>query len=118
MWQKKIGDSAAKYIMTGDKTHADAIDLKELDKLLKVTEMLHKLGETRLVGPTSPISINMTDGMTIKKTEEGTMEITPKSPVGDMLKKFADMRRSEEREATEVKSDIKKIETNKGNSNE
>lgn len=102
MWQKKIGSNITKYLATDNVDFANAIDLKEVDKYLKTVEMLHRLGATKGEAPadnTRPmVGLNAGDGVTIVKTGENSLEITPKSKaIGDALKQFADMRREEEK---------------------
>jgi ribosomal protein S8 len=101
MWQKKIGTNIAKYLATDNVEFANQIDLKEVDKYLKTVELLQKLSvEGKPVADnTRPlIGVNAGDGVTIVRTGENSMEITPKSKaIGDALKMFADSRREDEK---------------------
>lgn len=100
MWQKKIGDHIVKYLATGKVEHANAIDLKEVDKYLKTIEILHRLGGAGSGGGNSApaVGLNLGDGVTIEKKGDNTVEITPKGKaIGDALKAFADSRREEEK---------------------
>jgi len=101
MWQKKIGTKIAKYLSTDNEEFANEIDLKEVDKYLKTVELLQKLaGEGKLPADNNRplIGVNAGDGVTITRTGENSMEITPKSKaIGDALKMFADSRREEEK---------------------
>lgn len=101
VWQKKIGNSITKYLATDNEVHANAIDLKEVDKYLKTLEALHKLSTDPRAAPTggtAPIGLNVGEGMSITKNSDGGIDITPKSKaIGDMLKQFADSRREEEK---------------------
>lgn len=112
VWQKKIGSKITKYLASGEDSHAEEIDLKEVDKYLKTIEMLHKLtseGSPKSSGGQSPaIGLNLGDGVTITKKSDNEVEITPKqAAIGDVLKKFADLRREEEKKKNSAKSDIK-----------
>lgn len=103
MWQKKIGSNITKYLQTDNADFANAIDLKEVDKYLKTVEMLHKLGGTKgeqNADNTRPmVGLNAgPDGVTIVKTGDNSMEITPKNKaVSDALKQLADFRREDEK---------------------
>ena len=98
LWQKKIGSKINKYLATGDEKHASEIDLKEYDKYLKTVEMLHKLSGDGAFGQKTPaVGLNLGEGVTISRDEDGKIDITPKQKViGDLLKQFADMRREQE----------------------
>lgn len=103
MWQKKIGSNITKYLQTDNPDFANAIDLKEVDKYLKTVEMMHKLSgksDTPPSDSTRPmVGLNAgPEGVTIVKTGENSMEITPKSKaIGDALKQLADFRREDEK---------------------
>ncbi len=101
LFQKKIGNKITKYLATDDESHANSIDLKEIDKYLKTLDALHRLSadpKAAAGAATSPIGLNVGDGMSITKNEDGGIDITPKSKaIGDMLKQFADSRREEDK---------------------
>jgi len=100
MWQKKIGSNITKYLQTDNPDFANAIDLKEVDKYLKTVEMMHKLsGKGAPSEDNRPmVGLNAGDGVTVVKTGENSIEITPKSKaIGDALKQLADYRREEEK---------------------
>ncbi len=99
MFEKRHGDKINQYLASGDEDIINSIDLKEMDRYLKVVDMLHSMH----ADPKSPkgpmVGINPGEGVTIKKTGENSVEITPNikdKTVGSMLKKFADSRRKEE----------------------
>lgn len=118
-WQKKIGDKVEQYLRTGDVAHANAIDLKEVDKYLKTVEMLLKIsdakppsgGSSAEKAPT--VGLNLGDGVTVKKVGDNEVEITPKA-AKSLVSQMADFRREQERLKA---SDIKK-ESTQGESNE
>ena len=101
MWQKKIGSKISKYLATDNEEFANEIDLKEVDKYLKTVELLQKLaseGKNPADSTRPMVGVNAGDGVTIVKTGENSIEITPKSKaIGDALKMFADSRREEEK---------------------
>ena len=101
MWQKKIGTNISKYLATDNVEFANQIDLKEVDKYLKTVELLQKLGAEGKAPANNNrplIGVNAGDGVTIVRTGENSMEITPKSKaIGDALKMFADSRREDEK---------------------
>lgn len=100
MWRKKIGTKMTKYFATGNEEFIQDIDLKEVSQYLKTVEMLHKLsGDKSSSDNNRPmVGLNAGDGVTIVKTGENSVEITPKSKaISDALKMFADSRREEEK---------------------
>lgn len=101
MWQKKIGNKIAKYLATDNEQFANEIDLKEVDKYLKTVEILHRLdAQPRAPGQSNPaVGFNLGEnGVTITKTGENEVEITPKNKaIGEALKSFADSRRESEK---------------------
>lgn len=100
MWQKKIGTKINKYLATDNEEFANEIDLKEVSHYLKTVEMLHKLGGEKVSTDNNRpmVGVNPGDGVTIVRTGENEIEITPKSKaVSDALKMFADSRREEEK---------------------
>lgn len=114
-YQKKLGAKLRKYLATDDPTHADEINLKEIDKLLKAVEMIQTLSsEGKSASGKSPaVGLNLGDGVTIERSGDNKVTITPtpiEKTLGNMLKKFADSRRAEQNKTdeskTEKKSDI------------
>lgn len=100
MWRKKIGKNLTKYFATDNIEFANAIDLKDVDKYLKTVEILHKLSSEKSdnSGKNPAVGLNLGEGVTIVKTGENQVEITPKSKaIGDALKQFANFRREEEK---------------------
>lgn len=104
MYEKKIGKKINKYFATNDDSSVESIDPKDLEKYLKVIEILHKVtaisasqkGSDQSKQPA--IGLNVGDGVTIERTNKDTMEITPKQKiVSSVLKDLADKRRREEK---------------------
>jgi hypothetical protein len=112
MFQKKIGSNISKYLQTDDERFANDIDLKEVDRYIKIVDMLHRLSSEGRDG--KPIvGLNMGDGVVITKKSNNEVEITPKQKtLRDALKQFADMRREEEVKSRQKPVDM--IEENKG----
>ena len=99
-YQKKIGRSVHQYLRTDDVSFADRIDVKDVNTVLKVMELLHKI-DIENINDKSLVGLNgLGEGMTITKTGANSVEITPKSPYGSKLKAFADMKRDQERAAS------------------
>lgn len=101
LWQTKIGNKIEAYAASGDEAMASSIDLKEVDKYLKVVEMIHKIGPEGAKKPreqddrpsVSPVTINLgNQGVTISTPMSTIREKT----TADMLKQFADFKRAEE----------------------
>ncbi len=99
-YQKKISRNVDKYLRTDDAQWADNVDVKDVNTLIKITELLHKLNNESLGNPNdkSMVSLNgLTEsGVTITKTGANSVEITPKSPFASKLKQFADLKRQAE----------------------
>lgn len=97
---KKIGGQLNSYMVTGDDKRLEKMNLKEMEIYMKIMDRLSKSIEApRASGPL--VGINMPDGGTMTRTGDNTIEITPKEKSMDgMLKKFADMRRAAEADAT------------------
>jgi len=99
MFEKRHGDKINQYLASGDEDIVKSIDLKEMDKYFKVVEMLHSMNADPKAPKGPMVGINTGEGVTIKKTGENSLEITPNSKdktIGSMLKQFADSRRREQ----------------------
>lgn len=99
--QKRITGKMVKYLATDDEEHMNQIDLKEVAQLMKAIEMINELdsdGKDKK-GKTPAIGLHMGEaGVTIEKTGENTLSITPKdNSIGEMLKHYADGRRADEK---------------------
>lgn len=126
-YQKKIGKNIDQYLRTDDEKFADKVDSKDLSTLLKIMEMTYKLNVENLGSGDKPPLVGisgMSDGVTITKTGENSVEITPKSPIASRLKQMADFKREQEKAdkpAPKPVHDISKQEqtkTEKGTDNE
>jgi hypothetical protein len=114
MFRKKIGHNLQRYLQTDDTKFANDIDLKEVDRYIKIMETLHKLGNDVREG--KPIvGLNMGDGVTITKKGNNEIEITPKQKgIREALRQFADMRREEEASSRKPPESSPMIEDIKG----
>lgn len=96
-WRKKIRARVTRYMQTDDESQMAKLNLKEIELFLKIDERLQKSIEA----PKSSaplVGINVPEGATLTRTGENTMEVTPKDKAMDgMLKKFADMRRADQK---------------------
>ena len=99
-YQKKLGKRLQDYLASDDSAHADGINLKEIDKLIKLIETLQSLdSDNKKSGNKTPaIGLNVGDGATIERAGDNKLVITPtvNAQLGSILKKFADNRRAEE----------------------
>lgn len=97
-WQKKMGKKLNRYLSTDDEKHMNEIDLKELDRYLKVIESLNgSIQSPRSDSKAPAVSLNLGDGVTVTKKGENEVEITPKQKtISDTLQYYADLRRAEE----------------------
>jgi hypothetical protein len=115
-YQKRLGGQLKRYLATDNASEANAINLKEIDKVLKAIEILQSLssdGKTSS-GKTPAVGLNLGDGVTIERSGDNKVTITPAidKHLGSMLKKFADQRRAEQNKDTKT-SDIKADEPKK-----
>jgi hypothetical protein len=102
MYQKKIGKKVTAYLNTNNDEHADSIDHKEVQTMMKLVDGLDKMISEPGVGkPKAPPAVGLNvgeQGVTMTKNDDGSVSITPiQASVGDMLKKFADAKREEEK---------------------
>lgn len=98
-YRKKIGHKLSKFLATSDDKWMNDIDLKELAQLMKAIEIVDEINSSGKIPTKTPaVGINIGEGVTIEKSGDNKVSITPKeSSVGDMLKKYADEQREEER---------------------
>lgn len=109
-FEKKIGNNMNNYLRTDNEAFAALVDLKEIDKYIKTFEALDKLTTVkapRSDKPAAPtVGLNMGDtGVTVTRTGDDTVEITPNQKPKSLLEKFAEDRR---KEAEKSLNDIKK----------
>ncbi len=100
MFQKKIGKKIQRYLATDNEDIANEINLKDVATYIKTLEALGKsMGDFKSPENNTPaVGLNLGEGVTVSKNEDGTVEITPKQKaVGEILKQFADSRRVEEK---------------------
>jgi hypothetical protein len=126
-YQKKIGKNIDQYLRTDNEDYYDKIDGKDISTLLKVIELLHRLNSENLGNPNGDKSLvglnGLGEGVTITKTGNNSVEITPRapSPFSSKLKQFAELKRQQEKDSqsADKKSDDIIVETsNKENKNE
>ena len=107
-WHKKLGSRIQKYSITGDEKDSEGVSKQDIAMYLKTLEMLGKA-----IGPNkdsddkpSPVSLNPGEnGITLKKTGNGQIEVTPKAKtIGTVLKDFANLRREEDKKKSEKKT--------------
>lgn len=115
MYQKKIGAKMDQYLATNDESVADKINMKEIDKYLKIVESLHKISSDSAPKQGNPaVGLNLGDGVTITKNGDNSVEITPKQKtIGNMLEQLANQRREQELSKIKNTSDIKEVIPNK-----
>lgn len=122
-WQKKISKQLQRYLATDDPSHTDEIDLKEVGQLLKTIEMINSLSSDGKdsKGRSPAVGLNLGDGVTIERSGDNKVTITPKEKtLGDMLKKFADNRRAEEdnlkfNKSSDIKEEVTKTRSKNEN---
>ena len=95
--QKKIGSRLNRYLATDNEEFTNQINLKELDRYLKVVEMLEKTvaipqAKSPLVGLTIP------EGATLTRKSDNEIEVTPRENAQEnMLKRLADLEREKDK---------------------
>jgi len=102
-YRKKIGKNLQKYLRTDDEQWMDKVDNKDMGTVFKCIELLHRMNAETFGSPNGDKSLVAFNGMvgegvTITKTSNNSVEITPKSLFASKLKQFADMKREQEKE--------------------
>lgn len=113
-YQKKVSKNIHQYLRTDNEEFADRIDPKDINTVLKVMELLHRLSAENFGNPNdkSIIGLNgLGEGMTITKVGNNSVEITPKvpSPFSSKLKAFAEMKREQEKSSQAPPKEIHDI---------
>lgn len=99
VYQKQMTKKFQRYLATDDTSHTEDIDLKEVDKLLKTIEMLKEFNSEgkSSKGKTPAVGLNLGEGVTVERTGDNKVTITPKQRVvSDVLSKYAEKLRAEE----------------------
>lgn len=103
VYRKKIGKNINKYLKTDDEQWVDKLDNKDMSTVFKCMELLQRLDADNYApqGDKSLVAFNgmVGEGVTITKTGNNSVEITPKSPFSSKLKQFAELKRQQERES-------------------
>lgn len=100
-YRKKIGKNVNDYLRTDNAEFADRIDSRDITAYMKIIELIHRLNNENIGNPSdkSLVGLNgLGEGVTITKTGNNSVEITPKSPFSNKLKDFAEYKRNLERE--------------------
>jgi hypothetical protein len=98
MYHKKHGSKIVRYLETNDEAHTDQINLKELDRYMKIVDLIQKSVAEPKDNKGPLIGLNVGDGATVTRNGDNQIEITPKAKaIGDVLKHYADIRREEEK---------------------
>lgn len=119
MLERKIGRTVEQYLRTESESDAVKINLKEVDKYLKIVDGIHRLQANLnpVDGTPQPlVGVNPGAGVNIRKIGENEIEITPSDPansgaVKSRLRKWADLKRdAENQEISKKRDDIRKGE--------
>lgn len=96
-YQRRIGNQFNRYLATGDEEQMDGVNLKELAQLVKAIEVIGTLDGSGKGGKTPPIGLNLGNGITVEKTGDNKITITPNEPatIGDALRQFAESKNQE-----------------------
>jgi|ERR1035437_1669567 hypothetical protein len=98
MYHKKHGGKLMRYMETNDEAHTDQINLKELDRYMKIVDLIQKSIAEPAKDKGPLIGLNLGDGATVTRKGDNEIEITPKQKaIGDVLKHYADLRREEDK---------------------
>lgn len=97
MMRKKIGAKMKKYSASGNEEFTNQINLKEVDRYLKIAELLQK--SVALPSEKVPlIGLNVGSGATITRNGNNEIEVTPKDTAkANMLKYYADLNREKQK---------------------
>ncbi|CAM6004799.1 unnamed protein product, partial [Sphagnum balticum] len=94
VYEKKLGAKFRRYLATDDTSHADDINLKEIDKLLKAIAMIKELNgdSKKSAGKTPAVTLNLGDGATVQRDGDDKFTITPSidKHLDDIIKRMAD----------------------------
>lgn len=104
-FQKKISHKLTAYLATNADSHIDEVDLKEVAQLMKAIEIINDLDNAGKdsKGKSPAIGLNVGNGVTIEKSGDNKISITPnQSTIGDVLKEYADSSREKERKKLEI----------------
>ena len=87
-----------RFMATGDDEIANSVDRKDLEFYMKSVDLLDRISTEKIPTNHRPtVGLNLGDGVTVRKVGENEVQITPKQKThADMLKEFADMKRTEE----------------------
>lgn len=97
MYHKKHGNKILRYLETNNEEHTEQINLKELDRYMKIVDLIQKSTAEAPKEKGPLVGLNIGDGATITRKGDNELEITPKAKaIGDTLKYYADLRREEE----------------------
>jgi hypothetical protein len=97
MYQKKHSHKIMRYLETNNEEFTDQISLKEIDRYLKIADLIQKSMAEPAKDKGPMIGLNISDGATVTRKGDNQIEITPKQKaIGDVLKHYADLRREEE----------------------
>lgn len=99
-YRKKIGKNVNDYLRTDNAEFADRIDSRDITTYMKIIELIHRLSSENVgTQDKSLVGLNgLGEGVTITKTGNNSVEITPKSPFSSKLKDFAEYKRNLEKE--------------------
>jgi len=96
--EKRIGRKLNRYLATDNEAFVDEINLKEVDRYVKIIELLQKSTAEPAKDKGPLIGINLGEGATVTRNGDNQIEITPKQKaIGDVLKHYADLRREEDK---------------------
>ena len=112
----KIGQKMTRFIATNDYDVANEIDGKDLDRYYKAVELIDKLTSDRAPSKdrAPAVGLNLGDGVTVTKTGENEVTITPKERTsGEMLNYLANLKREEDKQSGNMAYDIKQEDINK-----
>jgi len=112
-YEKKISKNIHQYLRTDDSAFFDKIDKKDIDVIVKITDILQRLSsETAPLSDRSLVALNgMGEGVSITRTGNNSVEITPKEPslFSSKLKAMAEMKREMERQNQPAPKPIKEV---------
>jgi hypothetical protein len=108
-YQKKLSGQLRRYLSTGEDSHLEEIDFREVDKIFKTIEMIKEINNEQKApkGRSPAIGLNVGSGVKVERSGENELTITPQEQkektFSELRKEFADRRRAEEDKEKPVK---------------
>lgn len=121
-YSKRLRKKMDRFYETENEDPALEPSKKDVDSLLKTIKALNELDDTGKdpktgKPPISPVGINIPDGATVTRNDDGSVDISPKEKAQvDMLMAYSNYRREQDALRSKKSSDIKETIPQENNS--